>query len=267
MTSNCWVRVAHLDDLASAATDYASLLSEEERRRQARFATDFLRRRFALSHGLLRETLGRFLGQAAETLPIRRGKNGRPELAPAGQPASSALHTVDFNLSYSGPLVACAVIRGRRIGVDIEQVSPRIHTPGLERMVMSPEERAWLEAMDVSDRHRAFFSIWVLKEAWAKARGEGLGLPFGEVTLRPGAHALVTDLSAADDDGAHWQFVRCRVKGEAELALALAAKPGPTPDIHWLTEGSLELRDAWSGRLLGDGAGRSGMEPGAGIGG
>jgi len=267
MTSNCWVRVAHLDDLASAATDYASLLCEEERRRQARLATDFLRRRFALSHGLLRETLGRFLGQPAEALPIRRGKNGRPELVPAGQTGFSGPDSVDFNLSYSGPLVACAVVRGRRIGVDIEQVSPRIHTPGLERMVMSPEERAWLGAMDSSDRNRAFFSIWVLKEAWAKARGEGLGLPFGEVTLRPGAHTPVMDLSAANDDGARWCFFRGRVNGEAELALALEAKSGPTPDIHWLTVGSLELRDAGSGRLLGDGAGLSGMKPGAGIGG
>jgi 4'-phosphopantetheinyl transferase len=214
-----------------------ALLDASEKARQARFATESLRRRFALAHGLLRETLEQVTGVPAARLRFTAGPHGRPMLLDAN-------HGVDFNLSYSGDLLACAVARGARVGIDIERIEQRVETRALERRVMSSRERAWLASLDADARHRAFFSIWVLKESWAKARGEGLGLPFGEVTLCPPEGALAAELSAAGDDPGRWIFYRRAVGKEAELAVTLERPGLGEPDMRWVPEGELTLQPA-----------------------
>jgi 4'-phosphopantetheinyl transferase len=81
-------------------------------------------------------------------------------------------HPVDFNISHSGNIVACSVIRNGRIGIDIEKVDPVdfadygfvLDTNEIDRIVNS--------ASPLLD----FYQTWTFKEAVMKADGRGFSL-------------------------------------------------------------------------------------------
>ena len=89
------------------------LLEETERAVNQRFATESLRARHAGAHALLRRALGQTLECAPADLRFEAGKNDRPRL-------SGYSGELDFNLSHSGPYVACAVVDSGRVGIDVE---------------------------------------------------------------------------------------------------------------------------------------------------
>jgi 4'-phosphopantetheinyl transferase len=229
--------VATLDALAGHRPNPIATLDAGERERQARFATEALRRRFALAHDMLRAVIGEFTGLPPRSYGFTAGANGRPKFVPADAQAESRLRSVDFNLSYSGELVACVVTRGRRVGIDIERLDQRIDTRNLERRVLSWTERRRLTALETGERERRFYASWVLKESWAKARGEGLGLPFDAVTLMPDGERLRVDLSAVEGTAQRWRHFRWTLGEEAELALTVERKDEQTPGLRWILDG------------------------------
>lgn len=215
------------------AVDLAQL-SADEKSACARLATPFLQARYSTAHALLRNMLEAATGIPARQLQLRRGNNNRPELD-SNQPGMPALagQTLDFNLSYSGSLVACAVARSLRIGVDIERVAADLNYGALAGRVMTVVEREKMAGLDSSKARRHFFQTWTLKEAWAKARGEGLGLPFSDVSLIPARRGRVhAHLQAADDQHHNWSFWRAWLSEDGKdgrqgrTELALACSPG-----------------------------------------
>jgi 4'-phosphopantetheinyl transferase len=98
-----------------------AVLSEDERTRAARFVRARDRRRFARCRAVLREVLGRLLGEPAASLRFRAAAMGKPELDHRPDDPRSQWR---FNVSHSSDLALIAVYRGREIGVDIERVRP-----------------------------------------------------------------------------------------------------------------------------------------------
>lgn len=158
----------HWIALDAAWAGAAELLDEDERARAARLRFDQHRRRFVHAHAALRVILARYTGRPPSALSFVRGPQGKPALA--GEPAPD----VDFNLSHAHELAVLAVVRGRRVGVDLERLDGRRDTPGLVQRYFSAREREALAAVPASGAQRAFYDCWVRKEAYLKARGEGL---------------------------------------------------------------------------------------------
>ena len=73
----------------------------------------------------------------------------------------------DFNLSHSGSLVACALTKTGRVGVDIEVIRP-VQAAALLRRILSPREDTPAQTDD-----QTFFRLWTQKEAVIKAEGNG----------------------------------------------------------------------------------------------
>ena len=63
---------------------------------------------------------------------------------------------------------------GAEIGVDIERLRPLSDMDALAERVFSAAERAALAAVPPDRRVEAFFAGWTRKEAYIKARGEGI---------------------------------------------------------------------------------------------
>ena len=190
-----------LDDDARVES-YRSLLSDEERRRAARFVRDLHRRRFIAAHGALRSILAGYVGTEPAALHFVSGEHGKPALRdPTGRPP------VEFNLSHSDDLALVAVARAHAVGVDLERWSGGRGASGARRAVLLPGRTGALRALAHApiSIEAGFFAAWTRKEAYLKATGHGItrGLHHFDVALAPGDPArLIADRLDDDADGA-----------------------------------------------------------------
>jgi 4'-phosphopantetheinyl transferase len=164
------------------------LLSEDELSRAERFHFPHDRSNFVVARGTLREILSLYVGLPPELLQFDYSAFGKPELT--GAPAETRLR---FNLSHTGGLALYAVAAGRGVGVDVEVVRESVPCEELAASFFSRREVAALLALPACDRTHAFFECWTRKEAYIKARGEGLSLPLDsfDVSLAPGEPAAL----------------------------------------------------------------------------
>lgn len=195
---------AVLDAPASRLADFAQMLSDDERRRAARFHFERDRAHFIAGRGMLRALLGRYLGAPPASLRFRYGAHGKPELdVPPGADAAFR-----FNVSHAHGLALYAFTRGRALGVDVERIRDDIEHEAIAERFFSLTEREALRAQPASLRHIAFFACWTRKEAYIKARGEGLSLPLDQfdVSLAPGEPARLLCVANAPHEVARWSL-------------------------------------------------------------
>ena len=176
-------------------------LEPSERARMERFKFDRHQRRFATRRAALRQILGGYLGIAAGEVRFRYSEYRKPEIALPTEPR------VRFNLSDSGDLAVVAVTQSADIGVDIEIARPLRDMEAVARRAFSTREFEELFSLDPEDRLAAFYACWTRKEAWLKARGEGIIGNLGgfSVSLRPGEVPAL--LEVEDDPGAPGRWV------------------------------------------------------------
>jgi len=194
---------AALDLPAETVARLGETLSADERERAARFRIERVRRRYVVARGLLRTVLGRYLGRPPEELRFEYGTNGKPALAP-GEDGG-----LRFNVSHSDDLGVFAVARGREIGVDVERLRPVPRAEQIAERFFSLPERVAFRGVPAERKVEAFFTCWTRKEAYIKARGEGLSHPLDQfaVSLVPGEPARLWP--AGDGDGSevtHWSL-------------------------------------------------------------
>jgi 4'-phosphopantetheinyl transferase len=177
-------------------------LSADERERAARFCNDRLKTGYALSRGVLRALLGRYLAIEPDQVRFGYGVRGKPRIE---FPESA----VEFNLSHSGTRAVYAFAVGCELGVDIELVRCTGDYAGIVRRYFSPEECEEWQGLDLSQRDDAFFQCWTRKEAYIKALGDGLAKPLDSfrVSLRPSVRAELLYDSADPAAASRWSIL------------------------------------------------------------
>jgi 4'-phosphopantetheinyl transferase len=186
-----------LNQSAAEMQSLHSILAAEEMERARNFHFDHHRERYIVAHLALRLILGRYLGQRPERLRFRSNDYGKPALdMEEGSESDESFH---FNLSHSEEMALLAVGRGRDVGVDIECIRANFDHQQIAERFFSPREAATLCALPPNLQPEAFFNCWTRKEAYIKARGEGLSLALDgfDVSLIPGERAAL--LSVRDD--------------------------------------------------------------------
>jgi 4'-phosphopantetheinyl transferase len=154
-------------------------LDSAEQARAARFHRSADRDRFVATRGLLRELLGALLGVEPAAVELTVRDAGKPALArDAGD--------VRFNVSHSGERAAFAVARSREVGIDVERRREGFDAERVARRTFSPSELEAWRALPAAERSDAFYAAWTRKEAYAKGRGEGLGLALDRIETAPG---------------------------------------------------------------------------------
>ena len=146
-------------------------LDAAERSRRDRFRHDGHRRQYTFCRAALRAILCGRLGCANEVLSFGEEGRGKPVALLSGDPAP-----VRFNVSHSGIHGLIAVAMAGRLGVDVEERVPRRDLDALMAAVLTPDERAEIEAADGRERIGRFYGLWTIKEALVKALGTGLQL-------------------------------------------------------------------------------------------
>ncbi|MCZ7569866.1 MAG: 4'-phosphopantetheinyl transferase superfamily protein [Ardenticatenaceae bacterium] len=195
------------------------LLAPDETRRAERFYFQEDRNRFIVARGVLRIILSRYLDMRPDDLRFHTNRYGKPALDCARKHGE----WLSFNLSHSGELALYAVARGRGVGVDLERIRPHIAGEEIAARFFSPRENAALRTVPPEQRHAAFFTCWTRKEAYIKARGEGLSYPLDQfdVSLHPGEPARL--LSAAGDpaEAGRWSVRELRPGPDYMAALVV----------------------------------------------
>ena len=153
----------------------AAELSDAERERMQRFATDVLRDRYLIGRISLRRLLGRTLGVEPAAVPLERGPRGRPQL--------TGIRDIDFNVSHTTDVALIAIARHVKVGVDVERADRSIHSLGIARKFLTERERAVLPASDPDGARRRILRLWTCKEALSKATGDALSAPFRRLDI------------------------------------------------------------------------------------
>ncbi len=170
---------------------------------------------------MAREMVGRALGIAPAALEWREGAHGRPEIA---APATD----VHFNLAHSAGVVACAVGRGRELGIDLENLHRRRPDPAIVDRYLSPAEAADVRKRG-DDWVERFLIYWTLKEAYLKARGLGISVALADITFvfdEAGAARIAFSGSLAGTDD-RWRFLWARIEPHHLIALAASTRDEP----------------------------------------
>lgn len=205
---------APLDQPSHVLARFRGLLSEDERARAGRYHFEKDARHFVAGRGFLRTLLGRYLRRPPEALDFRANAYGKPSLADGGP--------LNFNLSHSHGLALYAFTLARAVGVDIEHMRADVDCRQLAGHYFSTLEVETLLALPPELQRQGFFNCWTRKEAYIKARGEGLSRPLAgfDVSLVPGEPAA---LLRGDDEGgaALWSLRELSVPYGYAAAVAL----------------------------------------------
>jgi 4'-phosphopantetheinyl transferase len=188
-----------LDQPPSCLSRYFSCLSEDERDRAMRFHFEEHRRGFIVGRAFLRTILAHYSGIDRYQMRFEYGSYGKPSIAGLG--TSPQLF---FNLTHSCRLALLAVTREAQIGIDVEYV--RAVDDGIPERFFSHSEVAALRALPEHLQREAFFNCWTRKEAYIKARGNGLSLALDEfdVSLVPGVPAAILDIRDGMEESSAW---------------------------------------------------------------
>jgi 4'-phosphopantetheinyl transferase len=162
----------HLLRISEIFPGLLAFLSEEDQARIRGFSLEARRQEYLWSRLLLRQLAAFYLKKDPGKLRFGLRKGGKPILE------GSRLR---FNLSHSQGLIACSFSR-HEVGVDIEKIdlSPEALQRGrrLAERYFSKQENDFLRAQPLKTRGLAYFQIFTMKEAYVKASGHGLSLPF-----------------------------------------------------------------------------------------
>jgi 4'-phosphopantetheinyl transferase len=174
-------------------------LSVEERARASRFRHSVDRSSFVAAHGALRAILGRCLGVGPSCLRFSYGRFGKPAVdGPLGA------NLVEFNLSHSGDLALVAATFGRRLGIDLERIDASRSGQEIAERFFSSREIAALRALPRERQTDAFFACWTRKEAYLKARGDGLSFPLDQFSVSVSPEEPASLLDCGDDETQRW---------------------------------------------------------------
>jgi len=174
-TVHLWI--ADLKAWSKHAENLESILSEEERERLDKLKVIDKREEFLCSRGILRIILSGYIAQDPRDLPLKHSPTGKPFLPQA---------RIQFNLSHSGDIFACGICINNQIGLDIQEIYPISSLDRIINNFFSSTEIQYLATLPSRELYQEhFFAIWVAKEAYLKAVGDGIQESFNQHSIIP----------------------------------------------------------------------------------
>ena len=149
-------------------------LSKDEIFHSEQFHHEIDSKRFINRRWVLRQLLGKYTGIPPEKLEYEKNASGKLSLP---------FQRIRFNLSSRGNKVVLAFTLDKEIGVDVEQIValPEINSMA-KRWLSETEYSRWI-ALPSGKQVEAFYHAWTQKEAFVKAQGDGMSIPFRDFSV------------------------------------------------------------------------------------
>lgn len=196
--------------LDSHFKNYETLISDEEREQYQQMASSDHGRDYLISRALLRTVLARYCDTAADELALSANEFGKPQL-------DTKSDELQFNTAHSPGLTLCAVSRAE-VGIDAEYHSDAGGMLDAADDYLSARELQALRSHPADGQLSLFFRYWTLKEAYLKARGEGLSTPLHDFSI------ILDEGEFAEFDGPdseQWDFRVLAQNEQYTVSLAL----------------------------------------------
>ncbi|MBV8823197.1 MAG: 4'-phosphopantetheinyl transferase superfamily protein [Chloroflexi bacterium] len=179
------------------------MLAPDEWKRAKSFYFEKDRQRFIVARGLLRTILSLYLGTEPDALLFHYNAYGKPALV-----CTPGEKQISFNVSHTRGIALYAVTLQRSIGVDIEHIDAKVGGNDIVEHFFSQREISAFRALPSALQREAFFRAWTRKEAYIKARGEGLSRPLDQfgVSLAPGEPAALLETKDDPSEAARWSL-------------------------------------------------------------
>jgi 4'-phosphopantetheinyl transferase len=221
-----WYQCLHEPPTQQRLHAWLALLSEEEKARYHRFHFEKDRIQFAAAHALVRLSLSRHC--AIDPAEWRFGTNawGKPSIL-----NPEARGRIGFNLSHTRDLVACAIGSTEALGLDVEWLDRSNALGDIARHSFAPAEIAYFEGTHPDRQRDLFFRFWTLKEAYIKARGQGLSIPLASFSfhLEEDERPAIRFAPGHEGEPCEWSFFEYQPTPSHRLAVAVhCSEPG-----HW----------------------------------
>ncbi len=219
-----------------------ALLDPAEKARAERFVFQRDRDRFIVARGILRELLAAYIGCAPAKIDFDYGPQGKPSLRAADSSPFDRAGTpsrIRFNASHSHGLAAFAFALDRELGIDVELIRSDFGGEEIAKHYFSRDEVAELMSLPPETRAEAFFLCWTRKEAYIKARSQGLQIPLASfsVSLTPGRPERLRA-----GDASRWQLRSFQPK--EDYAGALVAEATASSDAEANISPSAQVKDS-----------------------
>lgn len=195
------------------------VISVDEKAKARRYRFENNRREYITARGFLRFLLGSYAKQNPQDLKFLYNPFGKPSLYTSPQS-----QRITFNLSHAHGFVVYAFSINREVGIDIERIRPEAAHDGVAERFFSQEEVRTLRTLPSHAQPQGFFNCWTRKEAYIKARGEGLSIPLNQfdVSLIPGQPARLIESRVDPEDTNKWSL--CALPMGTQYAAALAVE-------------------------------------------
>ena len=198
-TIHIWHRDLGLDD--SDSRTFWEVLAQDERLRAQRFRFESDRKAYISTRGTLRVLLASYLRKSPADVGLSYSIYGKPSLL-----RSSTAHDLRFNISHAQGKAVFAFALGMELGIDIERIVPHVGLLELADRFFSECERSSLRELPLEQRTNSFYRCWTRKEAYIKARGDGLAIPLDKfdvgVAFHQGPVLVMTTLNI--NDASRW---------------------------------------------------------------
>jgi len=179
---------------SSYLAGYQSSLAKDELYRASKFRYANDRLHFIAARGILRGLLANYLCIDPKDITFRYGPHGKPDLVND--------RSLKFNLTHAAGMALVALTKKHNIGVDLERIKVNVEFEEIAKQFFATGEVKNLLALPIDQRPQGFFNCWTRKEAFIKAKGNGLSFPLDqfEVALKPNepAELLATKWDAKE---------------------------------------------------------------------
>jgi 4'-phosphopantetheinyl transferase len=219
------VHVWHVNQDVSSSVESKlfDYLSEDEKTRAKRFYRASDQMHFTVARAMLRICLGQYLSLKPAEIVFSYTQYGKPYVVDSD---------LKFNISHAYGQALLAFGWDMALGIDLEMMQRTVEWESLSKRFFSQHEAQAIRAFaNETQQKQAFFRCWTRKEAYVKARGDGLSrsLEKFEVSVTEKASLII---DRADGDATKdWQMQAIELPDELPYQAALVCQSLVLPEI------------------------------------
>lgn len=169
------VWVIKKDSIIKFLEYYRDLLSIDEKKKSKTFRFSKDRNTYILARGALRLLLTKYLKIHPKNIVFNYCAFGKPKI--------KYDYTIKFNVSHSGEMIVIAFCNDYDIGIDVEYIKRDFDVFDIVDNYFSKQEIKALHKIPNNQLTEAFFRGWTRKEAFIKAKSQGLSFPLDSFSI------------------------------------------------------------------------------------